>query len=136
MATIALFSCGILSCLMSSQSQIWWNKYPSSTKYNPAVARIINAADRPLVITDGYFDKTGHILSLSYLLEPTVKLQLFLRIGKVTQLPESLQIPDSVSDVFLYRPTDYLLEQLENRYKYKIDAISEINENWLWRLKK
>ncbi|MEG4961059.1 MULTISPECIES: glycosyltransferase family 39 protein [unclassified Microcoleus] len=126
---IALISSGIVSCAVSSQSQLWWNKYPSSTKYNPQVAAIINQAKKPLVITHGGNNITGKILSVSYLLKPQVQLLLAVK-------PEQVKIPDGFSDVFLYRATEALQFELEKVQKYKITPIYKPGDVWLWRVEK
>ena len=126
---IALISSGIVSCAVSSQSQLWWNKYPSSTKYNPQVAAIVNQAKKPLVISHGGNNITGKILSVSYLLKPQVQLLLAVK-------PEQVKIPDGFSDVFLYRSTELLRFELEKVQKYKITPIYQPGDVWLWRLEK
>jgi uncharacterized membrane protein len=126
---IVLISSEILSCAVSSQSQLWWNKYPSSTKYNPQVAAIVNQAQKPLVISQGGNNITGKILSVSYLLKPQVELLLAVK-------PEQVKIPDGFSDVFLYRSTDLLKFELEKVQKYKITPIYKPGDVWLWRIEK
>ncbi|MEG4809714.1 glycosyltransferase family 39 protein [Microcoleus sp. F8-D3] len=126
---IALISSGIVSCAVSSQSQLWWNKYPSSTKYNPQIAAIVNQAKKPLVITHGGNNITGKILSVSYLLKPQVQLLLAVK-------PEQVKIPDGFSDVFLYRATEALQFELEKVQKYKITPIYQQGDVWLWRVEK
>ncbi|MFS8117063.1 MAG: hypothetical protein ACMG55_01035 [Microcoleus sp.] len=126
---IALISSEIISCAVSSQSQLWWNKYPSSTRYNPAVASIVNQAKKPLVISHGGNNLTGKILSFSYLLKPEIQLLLAVK-------PEQVKIPDGFSDVFLYRSTELLQFELEKVQKYKITPIYQPGDVWLWRLEK
>lgn len=126
---IAVISSGIVSCAVSSQSQLWWNKYPSSTKYNPQVAAIVNQAQKPLIITHGGNNITGKILSVSYLLKPQVQLLLAVK-------PEQVKIPDGFSDVFLYRATEALQFELEKVQKYKITPIYQPGDVWLWRVEK
>ena len=126
---IALISSGIVSGAVSSQSQLWWNKYPSSTKYNAQVAAIVNQAKKPLVITHGGNNITGKILSVSYLLKPQVQLLLAVK-------PEQVKIPDGFSDVFLYRATEALQFELEKVQKYKITPIYKPGDVWLWRVEK
>jgi hypothetical protein len=126
---IALISSGIVSCAVSSQSQLWWNKYPSSTKYNPQVAALVNQAQKPLVISHGGNNITGKILSLSYLLKPQVQLLLAVK-------PDQVKIPDGFSDVFLYRSTEALQFELEKVQKYKITPIYTAGDVWLWRVEK
>ncbi|MEG4578133.1 glycosyltransferase family 39 protein [Microcoleus sp. MON1_C5] len=126
---IALISSGIVSCGVSSQSQLWWNKYPSSTKYNPQVAAIVNQAKKPLVISHGGNNLTGKILSVSYLLKAQVQLLLAVK-------PEQVKISDGFSDVFLYRATESLQFELEKVQKYKITPIYKPGDVWLWRVEK
>ena len=129
LALIALILGEIVSCAVSSQSQLWWNKYPSSTKYNPAVASIVNQAKKPLLISHGGNNLTGKILSFSYLLNPDVQLLLAVK-------PEQVKIPEGFSDVFLYRATETLQFELEKVQKYKITPIYKPGDVWLWRLEK
>ena len=126
---IALISSGIISCAVSSQSQLWWNKYPSSTKYNPQVATIVNQAKKPLVISHGGNNITGKILSVSYLLKSQVKLLVAVK-------PDQVKIPDGFSDVFLYRATEALKFELEKVQKYQITPIYKPGDVWLWRVEK
>ncbi|WP_293132282.1 glycosyltransferase family 39 protein [Microcoleus sp. bin38.metabat.b11b12b14.051] len=126
---IVLISSQIVSCTVSSQSQLWWNKYPSSTKYNPAVAAIVNQAKKPLLISHGGNNITGKILSITYLLKPEVELLLAVK-------PEQVKIPEGFSDVFLYRSTELLRFELEEVQKYKITPIYPLENVWLWRLEK
>ncbi|HSF72583.1 MAG TPA: glycosyltransferase family 39 protein [Microcoleus sp.] len=126
---IALISSGIVSGAVSSHSQLWWNKYPSSTKYNLQVAAIVNQAKKPLVITHGGNNITGKILSVSYLLKPQVQLLLAVK-------PQQVKIPDGFSDVFLYRATEALQFELEKVQKYKITPIYKPDDGWLWRVEK
>lgn len=129
LALIALISSEIVSCAVSSQSQLWWNKYPSSTKCNPAVAAIVNQAKKPLVISHGGNNLTGKILSFSYLLKPEVQLLLAVK-------PEQVKIPEGFSDVFIYRSTELLQFELEKVQKYKITPIYQPGDVWLWRVEK
>jgi len=129
LSLIAIISSEIISCAVSSQSQLWWNKYPSSTKYNPVVASIVNQAKKPLVISHGGNNLTGKILSFSYLLKPEVQLLLAVK-------PEQIKIPDGFSDVFLYRATEALQFELEKVQKYKIIPIYKPGDVWLWRVEK
>jgi len=106
-----------------------WNKYPSSTKYNPQVAAIVNQAQKPLIICHGGNNITGKILSVSYLLKRQVELLLAVK-------PEKVKIPGGFSDVFLYRSTELLQFELQKVQKYKITPIYKPGDVWLWRLEK
>lgn len=103
-----LISGGIVSCVMSSQAEGWWNKWHSS--YNPQLAGIINQPASPLLVTNTNSLNAIDVLSISHLLEPKVKLKLTLgsNIGK---------IPDIFSDVFVYNPSRKLKDELEKNYQ-------------------
>ncbi|WP_210404402.1 glycosyltransferase family 39 protein [Chroococcidiopsis sp. TS-821] len=103
--TVVLISGGIVSCVASSQAVAWWNKYDSYD--NPQIARIINQAHRPLVISDPGVS-FGYVLSLSYMLNPDVRLHL---------LTQSIsEISTDATDIFLYRPSQELRNQLQKNY--------------------
>ena len=111
LVAIALLSAGVVSCVISSPAETWWNKYGSY--YNPQVAKIINQAQRPLLISSGYLPR---VLSLSYLLQPKVSIQ-FVEPANLSQIPEGF------SDVFFYRPGEELQSRLTKHLKYKIEKI-------------
>ena len=123
-AMIVLISSGVLSCVASSQAEVWWNKGSSVTKNDPEVAHIINQAAHPLLIsnTDGGAD-VGYVMSLSYLLDPKVKLQLVIE-------PNIPKIADGFSDVFLFRPFNGLRDALKK--EYKMETVHLVGD--LWRL--
>ncbi|MGB7415202.1 MAG: glycosyltransferase family 39 protein, partial [Thermosynechococcaceae cyanobacterium] len=79
-----LFTLGLTSCLVVSQSDTWWIKAVAAD--NATTARIINQAERPLVISSQQETNPGSLLSLSYLLEPRVKFQLIVD-PKVPDIP-------------------------------------------------
>jgi uncharacterized membrane protein len=118
---VILVSVGILSCTISSQAEIWWNKGPDGNKDNSQVAYVVNRADQPLLISD-----TDLILvqTLGYLLDPKVS---FLLVAK-SNIPE---VPNDFSDVFLFKPSESLRSGLEEKYNSKIKMINES----LWKLK-
>ncbi|MEW5859589.1 MAG: hypothetical protein AB1861_19745, partial [Cyanobacteriota bacterium] len=122
---VAVVSSGVISCAISSQQEIWWNKTLSQTKYNPQIARIINQASQPLLLSD---EKLNKILPLSYALDPKVRLQLVVK-------PNVPQIPDGFSDVFLYRSSKKLKRALQKQ-NYKIEPVYKPGEVWLWKLEK
>lgn len=118
--TMVLLSGGVLSCTIISQAESSWNKL--TEPYTPQVARIINQANQPLVISDDQLiHKVNRLLCLSYLLEP--KVQLGLDIPK---------IPDGFSDVFLYDPAEAWRHKFEK--EYKIEPIYK--RGGLWQLEK
>ena len=128
---VVLLSGGILSCAMISQAEAWWNK--GFNYYYPQVARVINQATRPLIITD---TKTGRILSLSHMIAPTVRIeaQPFCRTCRASSLhmrKNLLDVSQGYSVMFLLSPFKKLRARLEK--KYKIESVYVKGE--LWRLK-
>ncbi|WP_199315428.1 glycosyltransferase family 39 protein [Aerosakkonema funiforme] len=135
---LAMLSVGVLSCTISSQAESWWNKYGSY--YNPEVARIINQHKSPLVISSGYVPR---VLSLSYFLQPEVKIQ-FIPQANISQ------IPPGFTEVFLYRPSAEKLKYRRwQQLNYKIETvyrsppiydylepISRHSDIWIWKLTK
>src|SRR5690606_32123525 len=104
-----LLFAGFLSCLLSSQAQVWWNK---SASYNvPRVARIVNATEKPLLV----IAPNPNFFALCRLLKPQVRL-LVLRIdqthGNILPL---LPPPQETTPVFFYRPTPQLRAALQEQ---------------------
>lgn len=141
MATI--ITAGILSSTLIAQSPAWWNKGSNSRLLD--VTAQINQTERPLVVSNA---DLGDLLSLSYYLEPKVRLLIYPacfackfnqdQINRL-QLPE---IPAGFSDVFLYnpRPSEPWLSQLHQQKTYSVETLSEVKSNWnteywLWRIK-
>ncbi|TAF55302.1 MAG: hypothetical protein EAZ60_13620 [Oscillatoriales cyanobacterium] len=52
LVAIGVFSAGVLSCTLSSQAEVWWNKGLDQGKFTIPIARIVNQANSPLLITD------------------------------------------------------------------------------------
>ena len=102
---IVLISSGILSCAISSQADTWWTKVGNYS--TPPIARVINKATQPLVISDTI---SSNVLALSHLLHPKVRLQLVVK-------PNIPTIPDGFSDLFLFRPSKNMRTELEKDYK-------------------
>ena len=124
----ALLSVEVLSCLVNSQAEVWWNKY--SGIYNLKVAHIVNQSHRPLLIGNDEGDNFGNLLSLSYLLKPIVKLQLAAEANKI-------KIKSDFSDIFLYNPSQAFHWEFENKRKYRVEPVYKLKKyRELWRIKK
>jgi uncharacterized membrane protein len=133
-ATTVLLLCGIFSCVLISQATSWWNNDKLSYRYFQ-IARTINQANQPLVVSSGsiHTDQSvvALILGLNHLLDSEVKLQ-------VTIEPEVPNLLSDSSDLFLYRPSTSLLSHFKQKYEIK-PADSEKpairnNKIWLWQL--
>ncbi|MEA5601396.1 glycosyltransferase family 39 protein [Nostoc sp. UHCC 0252] len=117
---VIVISSGIISCAVSSQAETWWNK---GSHNNPEIARIINKANNPLLISSNYSLNIGDIMSLIHLLDPKVQMQL------VTE-PNIPNIPDNFSNLFLYNPSKRFRSELEKKYI----LIDVFQHSRLWRL--
>lgn len=94
--TIALITTGIVAGVKYFQTEVASHK---DENYNIPVARIVNQAKKPLIISgESSYDDIGSLLSLSYLLDSKVKLQLVSKQHKP-------KVASGFSDVFLYTPS-------------------------------
>ena len=120
---LSLLFIGFSSGIVSSQVEVWWHKSYAKSRYNPAIARIINTAQSPIVLSDELPEK---LLSLSHSLKPNVRL-FFSRGGTVPD------IPTQFSQVYLYRPSETLKQQIEATGKGKVERA---HKGWLWQVSK
>ncbi|MGF1601866.1 MAG: hypothetical protein ACFCU8_07565 [Thermosynechococcaceae cyanobacterium] len=111
-----LFTLGLTSCLVISQSDTWWIKAVAAD--NAKTAQIINQAERPLVISSQQETNPGSLLSLSYLLEPRVRFQLIVD-------PKVPDIPSGFSDIFLFNPSASLKSALMGTDRGEIKPIPD-----------
>lgn len=147
---VIILSFGVLSCVMSSQSESWWHQ--TLNRDTPAVALIINKAARPLLISS---NNSANILSLSYLLNPKVRfifkpecytscnaLKSKNQNLEIADQPNFSQIPDGFSDVFLFEtsPSQEWKHKLAENQTYNIEPKltpgSEEFVSWLWKIEK
>ena len=110
-----LVASGVFSCGFISLQKTWWNKYMNSEI--PKVAKIINQANHPLVIIDhsGWSQNNG--LSLSYFLDSKVRLQL-LADQNLSEIPKDFR------DIFLFAPSEDLLNEIKQKREFKLEQIS------------
>jgi uncharacterized membrane protein len=112
--TSMLIIMGVISCTISAQAEIWWNSHPSSNRYIPQIADVVNQSPQPLVISD--YDDLKDIQVLGYRLEPKVRL-LLIEESNISE------IPNGFSDVFLFRPSESLRAKLGRDYNTQIKRI-------------
>jgi uncharacterized membrane protein len=125
--TIILICLGIISNLVSAQLDNWWLK---ETGYqNPAIARVINQLENPLIVSDISSSQIANVISLSYLLKPQAKFQLVQN----AQVPD---IPKNFSNIFIYGTSGELRSQLEQLKNFKIMPVYQEKEReiWLWKV--
>ncbi|MDZ8092125.1 MAG: glycosyltransferase family 39 protein [Nostoc sp. DedQUE05] len=117
--------CGLVSYGVSSQAETWWSKVISYG--NPQVAKIINQATHPLLISNDSGINYGNVFSLSYLLQPKVQFQLVRNLS----IPN---IPDEFTDIFLLNPSDTWRKQIETNYNYKTFVVYRDKNYLLWKI--
>ncbi len=108
---------GILSCAVSSQAEEWWNKGTALDPSIPKMARTINQANQPLLMLEERF--VPILLSFSYQLEPKVGLRL-------VKTPNTLEMPKEFNDIFVYKPSEALREELEKNHHYVLKPIQNL----------
>ena len=123
-----VLSGGIISCIISSQSEAWWNKFVNYS--NPDAARIINQSASPLVVSDTYLNGSGSLLSLSHLLKPEVRLH----VGDIERVEDSKNSP-KFSGIFLFETSPKLREKLEREQGYNFELILKDYNFELWQAK-
>ncbi len=119
--TILLLSGGVVSCVIISSSEIWWNKGSASNGNLHQVASIINKTSHPLVVSDAQFTT---ILGLIHLLKSQTDFQLTNQPIKLVIfdkrenifLPIKLVIFDKRENIFLFDSSKILLKHLEKNY--------------------
>ncbi|MBE9184866.1 glycosyltransferase family 39 protein [Microcoleus sp. LEGE 07076] len=135
-----LFLAGIVSGGVSSQADTWWNKGSGWLGAELAVARIVNQASNPLIISD---TNIAYIMPLSYRLEPKVKLLIEPRCYTAcyknrelaSKKPEPPKIPGGFGELFLYRPSSVLRSAI-GQQNYQINpAVGNVELN-LWKITK
>ncbi|MGB8688087.1 MAG: glycosyltransferase family 39 protein, partial [Microcoleus sp.] len=137
---VALFSLGIVSGVISSQADIWWNKGSGWLRAELEVASAVNQASKPLIVSDA---NIAYIMPLSYRLEPKVKLLIeprcYTSCYKNRDLalakPKIPRIPNGFSEVFLYKPSSALRSGIQQQ-NYQIDSVIGTVELNLWKLTK
>lgn len=97
---------GIFSCAQSSQAPAWWNK--AASFYTPRVARTINAASAPLVVSG----PNRNLLSLNSLLKPNVRIYIAGPHALTDFDARKFTADHAGETIFLYNPTSALLKKL------------------------
>jgi uncharacterized membrane protein len=116
-----ILTLGLVSYLAYFPSHVWWNKGPVENGYNVEIANLINAADHPLLISDG---NMLHIFTLSHLLQPKVDFLLFKRMQENSVQNQPLNLPSVAGrSLFLLDASDKLREDFQTEYNLEIQGI-------------
>ncbi|QIR37652.1 hypothetical protein HCG51_13640 [Tolypothrix sp. PCC 7910] len=124
---LGLISLQLISCAIILPKKAWWNKAYNTD--NIAIVNIINQAPYPLIICPecGQDWGWGNVLSLSYLVAPQTKFQLF----PGTNIKS---IPQTFSDVFFLNASEELQKSLKKEHNWEINEVFKKNQS-LWKLK-
>lgn len=116
-----VISCQVLACAVNTNIIV----FISSNQFQSEnLSQFINQTNHPLVVSNDYRYSATELLSLSYLLDSKVRLQLV----KSSDLPN---IPNKFSDVFVYSPFGLPpLWQNELPKKYTLEPIKELINFW------
>jgi len=112
---LSLLLIGLISDLLMTNSDLWWNKLEGNF-YRQYANQVIAKAKNPLLITDDpYFPAA---VSLSTLVDPNVRFLLFSGNAEV-------HIPSGESDVFLflYIPSEDMIKRVQKNYKLEHVAL-------------
>jgi len=112
--TLAILLTGsIVSNLVSANAETWWSK--DLSYFNAQVSDRLNAISHPIVISDigDDFTNTGDLISMSYRLNPDVKLLLLSSSNQNTDLILTTDSSKSADTIYVFRPSLKLLESLK-----------------------
>jgi uncharacterized membrane protein len=107
----------IWACCRSAQAEVWWTKSSVKSDFIPPIARLINAVDQPLIMSDADLIM---LLSFSYELDPDVRLRLL-------QHPRQLTLPDRPNPTFLLFPSRRLLNTIKTVERVTLTPVYEEN---------
>ncbi|BAU42722.1 glycosyltransferase family 39 protein [Leptolyngbya sp. O-77] len=122
---LSLFFLGFLSNVVSSQAETWWNK--GISYHIPAIARTLNEANQPIVISDDFGINIGNLIALSYRTNDDVRFYLFPHQGIVNISPN--QLPNS-PDIFVFS----LPEEDRNQIQVSLGKPLEEVGWYLWKM--
>lgn len=113
-----LLGAGLVSQSVITYSDSWWTK--SFSAENADFARLVNAAESPLVIGSYNYVSSGEILSLAHRLDAHVRILMEDPSNPAT-------IPNGYSEIFTFMPSDSIREQLEKQYR-----LAPFADSWKW----
>ncbi|MBD2328645.1 glycosyltransferase family 39 protein [Alkalinema sp. FACHB-956] len=127
---IGLMAAGVGSCGVYSQANTWWNKVVNSNYAQ--IAEILNRSDRPLVVTDGDIYNPASMVSLSYLLNPTIHFWL---LPKVSDTFPDRGVPEGFQSLFMMNLSEQFRHRFEATYPWQGHLVFQDEWNQVWQLK-
>ena len=124
-ALVVLLSMGIASCCLYVSADNWWNK--DRSYINIRIARTVNSASKPLIITEFpeySVDTIGNLLGMSHQIDPKAKLLLMSPKNNV-------EIPGNFTEIFLYSISHELKTKIAKSNQYKIQTIYAENDEMI-----
>ena len=106
-AFVLILGMGLTSQYVISEADSWWTK--SLSAENAGFARLVNAAEKPLIIGSYNSISTGEILSVAHQLDEHVRILMENPRKPVT-------LPSGYSQLFIFSPSAPLRTQLERHY--------------------
>ena len=116
----------IASCWHNARLEATWAKGVSQSL--PEVARVLNAAERPLLVGGIEIHTPGNLLALSTRLDPGTKMQ-FLRIED----ERAYALPTHDGELYFMGPNVLLRQRLEEREGVRFELLVEDLFLQLWR---
>lgn len=106
---IILISLGIISCISNLEKSPRHQK--NRNLHNIPISTILNQAKSPLLLAET--KETIDIVSLSYSLKATIKIQLLTETNP-------FQFIDECNDIFLFNPSSFLLDLIKQKKQLKV----------------
>ncbi|MBD2297320.1 glycosyltransferase family 39 protein [Nostoc sp. FACHB-190] len=122
--TIFIISCGVISGVIISSADIWWNKGTANNLRLNQVAEVINQTSQPLLVSDAKFPS---ILGLTHIVNADVNFQL-------TTQPQNLVISQVKDNLFLFYPSRNLRLYLSVNYNLEPIYIGKKQVFGLWKI--
>ncbi|CAN1211873.1 hypothetical protein TUMEXPCC7403_16830 [Tumidithrix helvetica PCC 7403] len=116
---VFIILCGITFLGINSQADV-----KRQIGFNAPIARIVNLATSPLIISDlSDFASPARLAGLSHLLKPQVRLLLFATV------PHQIDIPKHYSNIFIFSDSQAIRKSLTPGYQIKM--LLENKSLWL-----
>jgi uncharacterized membrane protein len=126
--TLILLFWGIISCAVSSRSEVWWNKY--NAIHVPQLAQIVNQSDSSLVITSWHY-----LMIFSHVFNSQVKMQTGVHQPVSTTSEKNMGAVNSVKnnlderDIFVHNSVEVVESILKQAKNYYIEEVYNWKEN-------